>query len=103
MMVEARVDCELARLGIAIPGDRDEAHGAAEPRPDAARHFVAIDLWQTDVDQRDFGGRFDNESQRVGGVRRVPHLVAVELQDRPEQLTGIPVVVDDDDPALRRG
>src|SRR5262245_11954450 len=56
---EVRVEAGLlgarAVLRLAVAGERDELDPASEAVPEPARHLVAVDVGQPDVDEHDVG------------------------------------------------
>src|SRR5262249_53563858 len=97
MLVEAGLGGQAARLGIAIAGQREESHRSPKPLPDTPRHLVTIYLGQPDIDQRDRGRPFRCEADGLVTLGGLLHLMSVELENLPQHLARVPIVVYDED------
>ena len=94
MVVEARVARELTVTVLSPSGDRDQ-HDLVAVRQVAqrARQLVAIELGQTDVEERDVGTLLPRGFQRVRAVVSRGYLMAERLQQHHEGCDEILVVV----------
>jgi hypothetical protein len=100
--VEARGPRLLLVAVLAVAGDRQEANRA--PPPDLAqspRQLVAVHDPQTDVEQRHRGLKLLGGRKRLGGVVGDHHLVPGQGQRLGEDVRGICVVVDHQDPGVQ--
>jgi hypothetical protein len=94
--VESRLLRAPSVLGIAVAGERYQKRARTRQLAEPARHLVAVDSGQADVDERHrrpFGARDLETLRAVGGGFDV---VAVELEQHAEGVSSVGVVFDEE-------
>src|SRR5262249_11098607 len=86
----------LPVLRLAVPGERDHHARSYRQRLHATRDLVAVEPGQADVDQRHLGRLRASQVEALGAVGTGVDLVAVQLEQRAQGLTGVGVVLDEE-------
>ena len=98
----ATASIPIVLLPVASAG-HDDHTGAPRLRPDAAARFIAVQLWQSDVEQKHFGVVSLRLRDGFQPVVRCPHLVPQQAQQQGQALGGVTVIVHDKNADGRRG
>src|SRR5262245_65491160 len=97
MRGEPRLLCALPIFGLAVAGEGDHHRWPHRQRLHPTRDLVAIETGQADIDQRDLGGLGAREVEPFVAVGARVDLVAVQLEQGAQRLTGVGVVFDEKD------
>src|SRR6185503_6586212 len=102
--VEARRERALAVGGLAVAGERDEAHRVGRVQgADALGHLVAAHPRQADVDDRDVGQRARDLVEPLLAARRDRDVVPPLREEQAHGLADVLAVVDHEHAPTRAG
>src|SRR4029453_1934865 len=100
MRIEPGVERLWAIVRLTIAREGHQENRPAERTPNLARDLVTIELRQPDIDQRDVRVLAQDRVETSGSIDGVVHLVTGELEGDAQHLTGVAVVLHDDDPQV---